>query len=246
MCVDDDMRNPTGYPSGLGLGLTRVRITCMCVDGDMRNPTGYPPPPPTHPPTWPTAHTAHSQHCVCVCDLFLFVLGLTRSLLSEGGGSSCGRLWCCSCRDDTLTPTAYPPHTAADTAHSPHSTQPALRPHRATPRAEEKNPQTRRPHSNGLGRLGPNLKPGTVCVCCMKGLRKGMNTTQHPPSPAFRAWTDPPTNEQAVSRAVRYVNTHRPRVQIKTRPSYVCLVYFQPSSSSTPRWYARAAQSTHY
>ena len=27
----------------------------------------------------------------------------------------------------------------------------------------------------GLGRSGPNLKPGTVCVCGMHGLRKGMN-----------------------------------------------------------------------
>jgi len=36
-----------------------------------------------------------------------------------------------------LTPTGYPPpNTAADMAHSTHSTQPALRPHRATPRAE--------------------------------------------------------------------------------------------------------------
>jgi len=38
--------------------------------------------------------------------------------------------------DDMLTPTGYPPtHTAAGTAHSAHSTQPArLPPHRATPR----------------------------------------------------------------------------------------------------------------
>jgi len=44
-----------------------------------------------------------------------------------------------------LTPTArvLPPHTAADMAHSTHSTQPALRPHRTTPRAEDKPPQTR-------------------------------------------------------------------------------------------------------
>jgi len=34
-------------------------------------------------------------------------------------------------------------------AHSTHSTQPALRPHRTTPRAEDTPPQTRRPHSNG-------------------------------------------------------------------------------------------------
>ena len=66
----------------------------------------------------------------------------------------------------------------------------------------------------GIGRPGPNLTPGTVCVCGMSGLRKGMHTSQHPPSPAFRAGNDPPTNVQAVSRAVRYVNTHRPRSQV--------------------------------
>jgi len=53
--------------------------------------------------------------------------------------------------DEMLTPTGYPrPNTAADTAHSAHSTQPALRPHRAAPRAEDKPLQTRRPHSVGL------------------------------------------------------------------------------------------------
>ena len=46
-----------------------------------------------------------------------------------------------------LTPTGYPPNTAADTAHSAQSTQPALRPHRATPRVEDTPPQTR--HSCG-------------------------------------------------------------------------------------------------
>jgi len=49
-----------------------------------------------------------------------------------------------------LPPQGTPPHTAADVAHSTHSTQPALRPHRTTPRAVDKPPQTRRPHSNGL------------------------------------------------------------------------------------------------
>jgi len=28
-----------------------------------------------------------------------------------------------------------------------------------------------------VGRSGPNLKPGTVCVCGINGLRTGMNTT---------------------------------------------------------------------
>jgi len=51
-----------------------------------------------------------------------------------------------------LTPTGYPPlpNTEADMAHSTHSTQPALRSDRANPRAEDKPPQTRRPHTNGL------------------------------------------------------------------------------------------------
>ena len=72
-----------------------------------------------------------------------------------------------------------------------------------------------------LGRSGSNLKPGTVCVCAMSGLRKGINTTQYLPSPASRAGTDLPTNVQAVSRAVRYVNTRRPRFQVRARPSYL-------------------------
>ena len=49
-----------------------------------------------------------------------------------------------------LSHTGYPPPTAADMAHSTHSTQPALQPHRATPMAEDNPPQTRQPHSNGL------------------------------------------------------------------------------------------------
>jgi len=40
---------------------------------------------------------------------------------------------------------------------------------------------------DSLGRSGPILKPGTVCVCGMNGLRKGMHTTspRPPPSPPF-------------------------------------------------------------
>ena len=51
--------------------------------------------------------------------------------------------------DEMLTPTGYPSplNAAADMAHSAHPTQPAPRPHRATPRVEDKPPQTRRPHS---------------------------------------------------------------------------------------------------
>ena len=51
--------------------------------------------------------------------------------------------------DDMLTQGTPRPNTAADMAHSTHSSQPALRPHRATPRAEDKPPQTRRPYANG-------------------------------------------------------------------------------------------------
>ena len=41
----------------------------------------------------------------------------------------------------SLPPQGTPPlNTAADMAHRTHSTQPALRPHRATPRAEDKPP----------------------------------------------------------------------------------------------------------
>jgi len=74
-------------------------------------------------------------------------------------------------------------------------------------------------HGGGLGRSGPNLKPGTVCVCGMNGSRKGMHTTQHPPSPASRAGTDLPTNVQAVSRAVSSIDTHCPKFHVRARPS---------------------------
>jgi len=70
-----------------------------------------------------------------------------------------------------------------------------------------------------LERSGPNLKPETVCVYGMNLLKKSLKTTQHSPSPAFRAEVDLPTNVQAVSRAVSYVNTHCPRFQVRVRPS---------------------------
>jgi len=52
-----------------------------------------------------------------------------------------------------------------------------------------------------------------------------MHTTYHLPSSASRAETDLPTNVQAVLPAVSYVNTHRPRFQVRVRPSYmpICL-----------------------
>ena len=51
-----------------------------------------------------------------------------------------------------LTPTGSPPppNTAADTAHSAHSTQPALRPHRATPRVEDKPPPYNHTYNNKI------------------------------------------------------------------------------------------------
>jgi len=56
-----------------------------------------------------------------------------------------------------------PPNTAADTAHSAHNTQPAQRPHRATPRVEDNPPQMRRPHSIGLySPLSEGPDPGSA------------------------------------------------------------------------------------
>ena len=70
-----------------------------------------------------------------------------------------------------------------------------------------------------LGRSCPNLKSGSVCVCGMRGWRKGMSTTQHIPSPASRAGTDHHTIVLAVSRAVSYAHTRRPRFQVRAQPS---------------------------
>jgi len=83
------------------------------------------------------------------------------------------------------------------------------------------NPSERENETRSGRKVGLNLKPGTVCVCGMKGLRKDMHTIKHPPSPASRTGADLPTNVQAVSRAVSYVNTHHPRFQIRARPIYL-------------------------
>ena len=82
--------------------------------------------------------------------------------------------------------------------------------------------------SKHLWRSGPNPIPGKACVCGMNGFIKGMSTTQHPPSPGPRSEIDLPTSVQAVSRAVSYVNTHRPRFQVRARPSYVIKVRCAP------------------
>jgi len=65
--------------------------------------------------------------------LTLYLFACSLSFLTANFGSD---------DEDMLTPTGYPPpsNTAADTAHSAHSTQPALRPHRATSRVEDKTP----------------------------------------------------------------------------------------------------------
>jgi len=72
--------------------------------------------------------------------------------------------------------------------------------------------------SLSLGRLDPNLKPGTLCV--HKRLNKRHSHYLHPPAPASRAGTDLSTDVQAVSRAVSYGNTQRLRFQVRARPSY--------------------------
>jgi len=92
----------------------------------------------------------------------------------------------------------------------PHKSGPPHRgPHKAANRRPQRDPHRKHTdtvrHFPSRKGLTPNLKPRTVCVCGTSGLRKGVNTTQHPSSPAFRARTDLATNVQAVSRAVSYV-----------------------------------------
>ena len=71
-----------------------------------------------------------------------------------------------------LPPQGTPaPNTAADMAYSTHSTQPALRPHRAIPRAEDKPPQARRPQLNGL--CSPLSEPSISGSMC------GIDCSQH-------------------------------------------------------------------
>jgi len=142
----------------------------------MLTPTGYPPPP-TQQPTWPTAHTAHSPHCGHTAlppgqkrnprrradpTQTVYALGegpcfvnerlcreAVKSRIRKRGPRPCApKRVMMICLPPQGTPS--PPNTAADMAHSTHSTQPALRPRRATPRAEDKPPRTRRPYSNDL------------------------------------------------------------------------------------------------
>ena len=73
--------------------------------------------------------------------------------------------------------------------------------------------------NNRLRNVGPyNLKPGAVCVCGMSGLRNA-RTLPTPTGSGSRAGPDLPTNVEADSRAVSYVNTHRPRFHVRVRHS---------------------------
>jgi len=111
------------------------------------------------------AHTMLTNGFLPRADLVLFVTSSERpfseseqSFLHDIAGW--GKQVMMICLPPQGTP---PPHTAADMAHSTHSTQPALRPHRTTPKTEDKPPQTRRPHSNGLCSPlseGPDLGSG--------------------------------------------------------------------------------------
>jgi len=71
-----------------------------------------------------------------------------------------------------------------------------------------RNEQGREVRMAGVGRSGPNLKPGTVRVYAIHGSRNGLSTTQHPPSLGYGAGPDLPTNVQAVTRAgITYTRT---------------------------------------
>jgi len=63
-----------------------------------------------------------------------------------------------------LPPQGTPPqNTAAGTAHSAHSTQPALPPHHATPRVDDNTPADAPPHSYGLcSPLSEGHDPGSA------------------------------------------------------------------------------------
>jgi len=64
--------------------------------------------------------------------------------------------------DDMLTPTGYPPsNTAAGTAHSAHSTQPAPPPHRTTPKGRKQYPASRSFMARRC-RVVPRLR-STIC-----------------------------------------------------------------------------------
>jgi len=83
-----------------------------------------------------------------------------------------------------------------------------FRPHRSINWINPINPGLR--HIYRVGRSGPNLKPVTAGVCDNARLKKRLAHYPHSPSPGSRAGPDPPTNDQAVLRAVVYVLTQRP------------------------------------
>jgi len=86
------------------------------------------------------------------------------------GGGEVGKMVIC------LPPQGTPPpNTAADTAHSAHSIQPVLRPHRAALRAEDQPPQTHRPHSISLcSPLSEGPDPGSAQRHVHAGLPAGI------------------------------------------------------------------------
>jgi len=94
--------------------------------------------------------------------------------------------------DDMLTPIGYPPpNTAADTAHSAHSTHPALRPHRATPRVEDNPPQTRRPHAQPGYKSGVTAKRATSTRKQRQQVSTQLSPSPHAAPPAVSRPTEP-------------------------------------------------------
>jgi len=83
-------------------------------------------------------------------------------------------------RIDMLTPQGPPhTHTQQPTRPTAHTAQPALRPHRATPRVKEEPPQTRWPHSTGLcspRSEGQTQSRRTSIVCSTSWLRQGVHS----------------------------------------------------------------------
>ena len=92
-----------------------------------------------------------------------------------------------------------------------------------TPKLTQRSTPRRRcrpkKHADHIGSRGPNLQPGTVGVYVSYGSRNGFNTTEQPFLSGSRARPDLVFNVRAVVRAVNDVNNHRPRFQIRARPS---------------------------
>ena len=74
-----------------------------------------------------------------------------------------------------------------------------------------------------LGRSDPHLEPGMMRVYVTNGMRNCLNIGRRvgPCPRTHRRWVL--GGVHAVSRAVNYINTHRPRFQVRARPSYSLL-----------------------